>query len=107
MVARIVELRTKSGKARDLSGTLKEKVLPILQAQPGFVDEIMLVSNSEPDKVLALSFWQSEADAERYNREQFHKITGMITSFAENAPKVQNYNVEVSTVHNAGGVRAA
>jgi hypothetical protein len=43
MFTRVVEIHTKTGKARDFNATLNEKVLPILKKQPGFVDEITLV----------------------------------------------------------------
>jgi heme-degrading monooxygenase HmoA len=99
MFTRIVEIRTKTGKARDFNATLNEKVLPILRKQPGFVDEITLVSTHEPDRVLALSFWDSEEQAERYNREQFPKIQEIVQTLLETAPKVQTFNVDTSTTH--------
>jgi heme-degrading monooxygenase HmoA len=99
MFTRIVEIRTKTGKARDFNATLNEKVLPILRKQPGFVDEITLVSTHEPDRVLALSFWDSEEQAERYNREQFPKIQEIVQALLETAPKVQTFNVDTSTTH--------
>src|SRR5216683_612728 len=71
MFTRVVAVRTKPGKARDLSKTIHDKILPILEDQPGFVDEILLVSDTEPDKILALSFWESQQDAERYTTAGF------------------------------------
>src|SRR6266705_3484707 len=65
MFTRVVEIRTKAGKARDFSTTLNEKVLPLLRKQPGFIDEITLVSRAQPERILALSFWTNEQDAER------------------------------------------
>jgi len=56
MFTRVVEIHTKTGKAKEFSTTLKEKVLPILKKQSGFVDEITLISNKEPERILALSF---------------------------------------------------
>ncbi len=66
MFTRTVEVTTKSGKAKELSNTINEKVLPILKKQAGFVDETVLVSDTEPSRVLALSFWNSREDAERF-----------------------------------------
>ena len=59
MFTRTVEVTTKSGKAKELSNTINKKVLPILKKQAGFVDETVLVSDTEPSRVLALSFWNS------------------------------------------------
>jgi hypothetical protein len=74
MYTRVVELTTKPGKARVLCATIDEKILPILQKQAGFVDETVLASDTESNRVLALSFWNAKEDAERYHREQYPKI---------------------------------
>jgi len=52
MFTRVVELTSKSGKAKELSNSINEKVLPILKKQTGFVDEAVLVSTRNP-----LGFW--------------------------------------------------
>jgi heme-degrading monooxygenase HmoA len=85
MFTRVVAVRTKPGKARDLSKTIHDKILPILEDQPGFVDEILLVSDTEPDKILALSFWESQQDAERYTHEQYPRINELISPLVESA----------------------
>jgi heme-degrading monooxygenase HmoA len=107
MFTRVVEIHTKAGKARDFSATLNEKVLPILRKQPGFVDEITLVSTHEPDLVLALSFWDSEEQAERYNREQFPKVQEIVQALLETAPRVKTFNVDTSTTHKITKGKAA
>jgi heme-degrading monooxygenase HmoA len=107
MFTRVVEIETKAGKGRDLGSAINEKVLPILKRQPGFVDEIMLVGSTEPDRILALSFWQTEADAERYNREQYSTVSEILKPLYERAPKVTTYNVHTSTTHKIAAGKAA
>ncbi len=107
MFTRVVEIRTKTGKARDFNTALNEKVLPILQKQAGFIDEITLVSSTEPDVILALSFWQTEADAERYNKEQFPAVNEIIKPLLERVPNVATYNVDTSTTHKIAKGKAA
>jgi heme-degrading monooxygenase HmoA len=46
----------------------------ILESQTGFVDEVILISDTEPDQILALSFWENQKDAERYTHEQLQAI---------------------------------
>jgi len=65
MFTRVVEVTTKPGKARELSHTITDKALTILKNQPGFVDEVVLISNENPDHILALSFWKTREDAEK------------------------------------------
>src|SRR5215471_17571245 len=74
MYTRVVELTSKSGKARELCDAIDEKVVPILKKQTGFVDETVLASDAEPNRVLGISFWNSKEDAERYHREQYPQI---------------------------------
>ena len=107
MFTRMVEIRTKQGKARELSNTVADKILNILKKQPGFVDEITLISASDPDRVVALSFWQSEADAERYQREQFNHINELVRPYTDHRPSVQTFNVDSSTAHRIAKGKAA
>jgi heme-degrading monooxygenase HmoA len=73
MFTRIVEMTSKSGKLQELANTINDKAVPMLKKQRGFVDEIVLVSSSKSDQVLALSFWNKREDAEEYQREQYQK----------------------------------
>lgn len=107
MFTRVVELRAKPGKMQELSGAATEKVLPILRKQQGFQDEILLISNTDSNRVLALSFWNSREDAERYHREQFTRITEMIRNFCDGEPMVSTYDVNTSTVHRISSGKAA
>lgn len=107
MFTRLVEVTTKPGKARELTRTLNDKVLTILKNQPGFVDELVLISDQDPDEILALSFWKTKEDAEKYNREQFSRVTELIQNFTEGPPQVRPFNVEQSTVHKIASGKAA
>ncbi len=107
MFTRVVEMRTKTGKARDFSATLNEKVLPILKKQAGFIDEITLVSSTDPDVILALSFWQTEADVQGYNQEQFPTITDIVGPLLETIPTVKTFNMDTSTTHKIAKGKAA
>jgi quinol monooxygenase YgiN len=99
MYTRIVELTTKPGKARELSETINDKVLPILKKQAGFVDETVLVSDTESSRVLGLSFWNKREDAERYHREQYPKITEILKPLLEAEPVIRTFDVHMSTTH--------
>jgi quinol monooxygenase YgiN len=107
MFTRTVELTTKPGKARDLSTLINEKVLPILNKQTGFADETLLVSDTEPNRVLAISFWNSKEDADGYQREQYPAIQQMIRHLLDAEPVVRTFNVDSSTTHKIGAERAA
>ena len=93
MSTRVVELTTKSGKSKELTNTINEKVVPTLKKQRGFVDEIVLVSDTESDRVLAISFWDTRQDAELYHREQFPKIQDSVRQLLEWEPLIRRFNV--------------
>ena len=107
MFTRVVELTSKSGKTKELSNTINEKVVPILKKQRGFVDETVLVSDMEPTRVLGLSFWNSKEDAERYHHEQYPKIHEMMKHLLETEPVIRTFDVHTSTTHKIAAGKAA
>jgi len=107
MFTRIVEVTPKSGKAKELSNTINDKVLPILKKQTGFVDETLLVSDPEPNRVLSLSFWNTREDAERYQKEQYPVVHDMVRHLLETEPVIRTFNVDSSTTHKIVAEKAA
>lgn len=99
MFTRVVAVRTKEGKARQLAKTIEEKILPILEDQTGFVDEVVLISDTEPDQILALSFWENQEDAERYMHEHFPRVNELISHLVESAPVSKTFNVDAFSSH--------
>ncbi len=107
MFTRVVELTSKSGKAKELSNIINEKVVPILKKQTGFVDETVLVSDTDSTRILGLSFWNSKEDAERYHREHFPKIQEMLKPMLETEPVIRTFDVHASTTHRIVSGKAA
>ncbi|PYV65756.1 MAG: hypothetical protein DMG97_31395 [Acidobacteria bacterium] len=94
MFTRVVEIKSKSGKSKELTNAINEKVLPILKKQHGFVDEIVLVPDKETDRVLGISFWNTREDAELYHREHFPQVQDSVRHLLEGDPLVRTFNVE-------------
>src|SRR5439155_20564793 len=92
MFTRVVEITTKSGKAHEVANTIHEKILPILRKQAGFVDETVLTSETESNRILGLSFWKTREDAERYHREQYPKVNEILSSLLETGPVIRTFN---------------
>src|SRR5229473_61312 len=107
MFTRVVELTSKSGKSKELAKTINEKAVPILKKQRGFVDETVLLSDTEPTRVLGLSFWNSKEDAEQYHREQYPKIHEMLKHLLETEPAIRTFEVHTSTTHKIAAGKAA
>lgn len=107
MFTRVVEINSKAGKAHELANQINEKVLPILRQQSGFLDETVLTAENEPNRILALSFWKSKEDAQRYEREQYSKVTQILSTLLEGSPTVRTFNVHTSTPHRIAAGKAA
>jgi heme-degrading monooxygenase HmoA len=107
MFTRLVEMTSKSGKSQELANTINEKAIPILKKQRGFVDEIVLVSSGEPDRVLALSFWDKKEDAEEYQREKYQKIHDTLRHLLEIEPTIRTFDVHTSIAHKVTAKQAA
>jgi heme-degrading monooxygenase HmoA len=106
MFTRVVETTSKQGKARELCHSIEEKVLPILKKQHGFVDELVLVSDTEPDHVMSISFWKTKEDAQRYEQEQYEIVRKTIQTTLDGAPEVRTFNVNTSTAHRVTAEKA-
>jgi quinol monooxygenase YgiN len=107
MFTRIVELTTKPGKNKQLSDTIHDKVLPILKKQKGFVDEMVLVSDQEDNRILGLSFWNAREDAEQYHRAEYSKVLETLRPLLEVEPVIRTFEVHTSTTHRIAAGKAA
>lgn len=105
MFTRVVEIKTKPGKAREVCNTVHDKILSTLKAQPGFIDEMVLVSDTEG--ILAMSIWKTMEDADRYSREHYAEVSELISQLIYNAPKVHTFDIETSTFHKITKGKAA
>src|SRR5207248_2220508 len=107
MFARIVDFVSSPGKTRILNETIQRKLLPILRVQPGFVDEIVLESDVEPDRVLTLSIWKTREQAELYSQEKYPALKEVLLASLETDPVVRTFNVARCTTRNIATGRVA
>jgi heme-degrading monooxygenase HmoA len=107
MYTRIVEITTKPGKNREVSETINDKVLPILKKQKGFVDETVLISDKDDNRVLGLSFWNSKEDAEQYHRAEYPKVRETLQHLLDAEPVIRTFEVHTSTTHRIAAGKAA
>ena len=107
MFTRVVEINCKPGLGKELTDTIHDKVVALLKKQRGFVDETILVSDTDPNLVMGLSYWNSKEDAERYHREEFHKVRELIQQYLKTEPVIRTFDVHTSTPHRIAAGRAA
>lgn len=63
------------------------------------MDELVLVSDTEPNRVISISFWKTKEDAQLYAREQFENVKNTIQNTLDGAPEVRTFDVHTSTAH--------
>jgi len=107
MFTRIVEITTKPGQSQQLSDTINEKVLSILKKQKGFVDEIVLVSDREDNRVVGISFWDTREAAEQYHRTDYPKVQETLRPLLDAEPVIRTFDVHSSTTHKIVAHKAA
>jgi hypothetical protein len=105
MYARHVSCNLKSGLRREeLTQTFDREILPLLQKQNGFTDEITFIS---PDnrQVIAISLWETKENADVYSRETYPQILKNLARLVDGTPEVRGYEVATSTFHKTAAGR--
>jgi hypothetical protein len=98
MFARSVTVRLKPNSVAEFNRTMEKEVLPLLQRQKGFQDEISLVASNGAEAI-GISLWNQKEDAEAYNRTTYPEVQKFLAKVIEGTPQVQTYDVGTSTVH--------
>lgn len=106
MFSRILDCHVHAEKREEIKNKLRD-VLPVLQKQPGLVDVLGLVSDSDPNHFLSITLWESKADADRYHRESYDRVMEAIRPLLKTDPVLTQFRVETSTVHKLVGGKAA
>lgn len=98
MFARNISFQLKSNMLSDYARTLENEILPLLRKQKGFKDEITL-SNPSNQNAIAISLWDSKADAEGYNTNTYPQVLKTLGKFIDGTPKVHTFEA-ATTFHN-------
>lgn len=98
MFARVNRLRMKPGTVEE-GRKISERALSIMRAQPGFVDEMTLVSTADATQVMVIGFWETQEHAERYKHDKFPEIREMLQDLLAAPPLIETYNVDWSMAH--------
>jgi hypothetical protein len=99
MFARNVSIHLKSNMLSDYTRSFENDILPLLRKQKGFKDEITLSNPSSLDAI-AISLWETRADAEAYNTKTYPEVLKTFARMIDGAPKVQTFESVTSTFHN-------
>jgi hypothetical protein len=98
MFARNVSIHLKSNMLSDYTRSFENEILPLLRKQKGFRDEITLSNPSSLDAI-AISLWETRADAEAYNTKTYPEVLKTLARMIDGTPKVQTFESVTSTFH--------
>jgi heme-degrading monooxygenase HmoA len=96
MFARIVEFIPKLEKKDEFAKALRNEVVPILNKQPGFLEILPFVPENNTEKMISISLWAEKRDAERYEREVYPKVEGILKPYLTTPVTCKHYTVETS-----------
>jgi len=105
MFARNVSLRLKPNTLSEFTRIFDKEVLPMLQKQSGFRDEILFAVPGGLD-VVAISVWDTKDYAEAYNTAGYPEVLKILDKVLDSTPKVQVSDVISSTIHKPAAVAA-
>ena len=105
MFARSISMRLKRNSVAEFNKTLENEVLPLLQKQKGFQDELVLVSSNGTEAV-GISLWDQKDSAESYHRTTYPEVQKLLSKVIEGTPQVQTYEVSTSTLQKTAAHRS-
>jgi hypothetical protein len=92
----IIDGTLRPGKKSEFLSLFNSQILPTLKNQTGFVDEILLFGSTEPINAVGISLWNSEEDAQRYQRDVFPKLIDKVKDVLSGTPSLRGFNVMAS-----------
>ena len=98
MFARTVRMELKPNSSAEFTQLLEKDVIPMLQKQQGFKDEIALVPTNGKDAI-AISLWAAKENAESYDRSVYPEVLKTLAKVIVGTPRVETLEVSNSTLH--------
>ncbi len=106
MFARFLEMTIKPEKKPELFKKIREEVVPILRRHSGFIEVIPLEMETEPTKVHLMSIWHDKHDAEKYEKESYHKVKAMYEPFLTMPIVVKHCHVDETIFRKVASIAA-
>jgi len=96
MFARIVEFIPKLEQKDEFVKVVRNEVLPILKKQTGFLEILPLFPETKTEKMITITLWAEKRDAERYERETYSEVEGILKPYLTTPVTFKHYNLETS-----------
>lgn len=100
MVVLVTSAQIKPNAGGAFALQFEQQLLPLLRAQPGFKDEMLLVVPGGPE-IFFITFWESHANVESYERSVWPEFMKMLVNILER-PVQRRFQLAHSTLHPEG-----
>jgi len=96
MYVRQVKAHYKPEKFGLFTQRFEKDVIPLLQKQSGFRDELSFF-DKDKDEAISMSFWDTQRQADTYARDLYPSIHKKMEDMLEDTPQVRSFEVANST----------
>jgi hypothetical protein len=107
MFSRHVTMHLKPNTRAEFAQTIENEILPLLQKQNGFQEEVVFLALGSGTEVVAISLWDKKEDAEAYHRGSYPEVLKALAKVVDGTPEVQNFDVASSTLQRTAARVAA
>ena len=94
--ARNVHFTLKSGQADEFNRLMDKEVLPLLNKEKGFKQDLTVLSK---DTGMSISVWDDRASAERYNAQTYPQVLKTLEPVLAGTPRVETFDKTLTLVH--------
>lgn len=96
VIAGAVEFIAKPGRTEELPNHICKTVTPLLRQRSGFIRTIVLNSDEEPRRVVAVTFWSSSEEHTRAPWEESPLVRKLLSPLVDVWPRVRTYEADLS-----------
>ena len=96
MFARIVEFIPKFEQKEEFVKVVRNEALPILKKRTGLLEILPLFPEMKIEKMITITPCAEKRDTERYEREMYPKVEGILKPYLITPVTFKHYNVETS-----------
>ena len=94
--ARNVHFTVKNGKVDEFNRLMRTEVLPLLNNEKGFCQDLTLLSSNTG---MSISVWDDRACAETYNTKTYPEVLKKLNSVLDGTPRVDTYDTIFTMIH--------
>lgn len=96
VIARTAEFIAKPGRTEELRNHICKTVTPLLRLRNGFIRTIVLNSDEEPRRIVAVTLWSSSEEHTRAPWEESQLVRKLLSPLVDVWPRVRTYKADLS-----------